>query len=1053
MTGPTAGDRSAGDPPDPAADAGRVAPDPFALRSRDRPLPAHLGRAAAARAGRSRARPAGGTGRRSDRVRRGTATGASGPPGAGDRDRPAGGGGGDRNRRAGAGRRPPWASGAARWGGAGLRAAARGDRVVAGGGGRGWRPPAPGGRRRGAAGRGALAAAGAGPLALVVLLVLVALVVAPGGGALSGGAPRAEPGEAALAEIPRGYLEAYMAAEDEHGVPWPLLAAMGQVLTEHGARSPYDTLRRADDQRYPVVDPPIAPGGDLPAPGGVHDTPAGDEAMAGRLAGQVAAPEAQAVDPGAGDGGLGPLLLSPLVFPRMTVEAAQSVAGSVDALARAMAEAAAGVPGAEEARAEGFADDLSPDAEALWREVVAAAPVVAGDSACLQPGPAAPAPQVVEVVWRCEMLRTPPVVWTPAGAVDGPEARSLLLDEAHAVAAAWSSYGATPCDPAAAHAGVFPLPVTEATDRCDPVANVRTAARLVLDQESRPLAARPGATEWERAAAGWATMPPALGPVGRNRFTTEGPPPDGFAPGAGCRAALGEALDAAAAQGYATFSGLAGFEPRAVDAGAARWDRAFEATAVAPLLAPGAACDPAGARAPALAWLTGELGARQVDGNPHPGLAGAIAYAGWAAGDATPPRPGETGLVPRLHNPRLVAPAVSRPRITGGTVAVSPAAFAERVMATARVYAGLAPAGRVEAAGWEALALIGVPEHAARAYAHALERIGGIEPGCGIDLPYLAAFGAMESGHGTVPVSTATGEADGPAPRAPVVWDPLTGESQPRLLGALLDGSGAGGNRTPHPNELAARDRAFYRQDEPHLRAVGPTQFLPAAWESVRAVADADDDGVADPFNYYDGALATAVKACRDGDGLATDADRRRAALAYNGAGWYADGVMERAAAYRADLAALGHAGGGPGAAPVGGPVTIVEVHGVRVDASIADRFRALVDAARADGLELAAGSGGWRSPERQIELRRAHCGTSGYAVYQMPASRCSPPTARPGTSLHERGLAVDFRCGGEPIGRQDRSNPCVAWLSAHAARFGFYNLPSEAWHWSVTGG
>src|SRR5690606_27794118 len=338
------------------------------------------------------------------------------------------------------------------------------------------------------------------------------------------------------------------------------------------------------------------------------------------------------------------------------------------------------------------------------------------------------------------------------------------------------------------------------------------------------LASRPGETEWERAAAGWATMPPALGPAGGNRFTAEGPPPDGFAPPAGCRAALVGVLDAAA-QGFATFSGLAGFDPRAVDAADARWDRAFEATAVAPLLAPGGACDPGGARAPALAWLAGELAARQVDGNPDPGLAGAIAYAGWAAGGATPPRPGATGLVARLHNPRLAAAPVARPRITGGTVAASPAAFAERVVATARAYAGLAPAGPVETTGWEALVVLGVPEHAARAYAHALERIGAIEPGCGIDLPYLAAFGAMESGHGTVPVATAAGEADGPAPRAPAVWDPLTGNSQPRLLGTLLDGRGAGGNRTPHPNDLAARDRAFYRQDEPYLRAVGPTQF------------------------------------------------------------------------------------------------------------------------------------------------------------------------------------------------------------------------------------
>ena len=41
--------------------------------------------------------------------------------------------------------------------------------------------------------------------------------------------------------------------------------------------------------------------------------------------------------------------------------------------------------------------------------------------------------------------------------------------------------------------------------------------------------------------------------------------------------------------------------------------------------------------------------------------------------------------------------------------------------------------------------------------------------------------------------------------------------------------------------------------------------------------------------------------------------------------------------------------------------------------------------------------------------VRRANCGSSNYAIYQMPASACSPPTARPGTSMHEQGLAIDF--------------------------------------------
>ena len=56
------------------------------------------------------------------------------------------------------------------------------------------------------------------------------------------------------------------------------------------------------------------------------------------------------------------------------------------------------------------------------------------------------------------------------------------------------------------------------------------------------------------------------------------------------------------------------------------------------------------------------------------------------------------------------------------------------------------------------------------------------------------------------------------------------------------------------------------------------------------------------------------------------------------------------------------------------------------------------------------------------------------------------PPTARPGTSMHEQGLAIDFdHCN-------SHSTSCGRWLNRHAASFGFYNLPSEPWHFSVNG-
>jgi LAS superfamily LD-carboxypeptidase LdcB len=94
---------------------------------------------------------------------------------------------------------------------------------------------------------------------------------------------------------------------------------------------------------------------------------------------------------------------------------------------------------------------------------------------------------------------------------------------------------------------------------------------------------------------------------------------------------------------------------------------------------------------------------------------------------------------------------------------------------------------------------------------------------------------------------------------------------------------------------------------------------------------------------------------------------------------------------------------------------------------------------------------GGYRNPQEQIDLRRAHCGPTDYDIYEAPSSACSPPTARPGTSQHEQGLAIDFTCnGGGAI--SGSGSVCFQWLDANAASYGFYNLPSEPWHWSTTG-
>jgi hypothetical protein len=142
--------------------------------------------------------------------------------------------------------------------------------------------------------------------------------------------------------------------------------------------------------------------------------------------------------------------------------------------------------------------------------------------------------------------------------------------------------------------------------------------------------------------------------------------------------------------------------------------------------------------------------------------------------------------------------------------------------------------------------------------------------------------------------------------------------------------------------------------------------------------------------------------------------------------------------------------GGDSGPAPViPGPIGgIVSVRGIMVSSSIAGQLEGLLSAASAAGFNLSGG--GYRDPSAQIETRKRNCGTSNYAIYHMPPSQCSPPTARPGQSMHEQGLAIDFTHNGSII--SSRSSAAFQWLASNAGGFGFRNLPSEPWHWSTNG-
>ncbi len=146
-------------------------------------------------------------------------------------------------------------------------------------------------------------------------------------------------------------------------------------------------------------------------------------------------------------------------------------------------------------------------------------------------------------------------------------------------------------------------------------------------------------------------------------------------------------------------------------------------------------------------------------------------------------------------------------------------------------------------------------------------------------------------------------------------------------------------------------------------------------------------------------------------------------------------------------------------------PEGIVSIGSAQVCRTIAENVQKLFSEAASSGINLSV-QGSWRPPERQIALRKQNCGSTEYDIYTKPSGQCKPPTAIPGTSNHEKGLALDLGIGGasfcynvaKTVSAQTScasGNAGYNWLKANAAKYGLYNnisLTKEAWHWSTTG-
>jgi membrane-bound lytic murein transglycosylase B len=213
-------------------------------------------------------------------------------------------------------------------------------------------------------------------------------------------------------------------------------------------------------------------------------------------------------------------------------------------------------------------------------------------------------------------------------------------------------------------------------------------------------------------------------------------------------------------------------------------------------------------------------------------------------------------------------PSVRAPQSVGPPVAETPTGTTTGQVTDA------APPVRVDPAWAERAArAAGIPVRAIEAYAVANLVIAAEQPECGIGWNTLAGIGAIESDHGRHDGAELGGD----------------GYPQPAIRGPALDGDGVAA--------IPDTDGGRWDGDASWDRAVGPLQFIPDTWS--RWGADANGDGIADPNQIDDAALAAARYLCASGPMRSVDG-WRAAIFSYNHLDSYVDDVAAVANRYAA---------------------------------------------------------------------------------------------------------------------------------------------------------
>ncbi|MFJ5665800.1 lytic transglycosylase domain-containing protein [Micromonospora sp. C32] len=170
-------------------------------------------------------------------------------------------------------------------------------------------------------------------------------------------------------------------------------------------------------------------------------------------------------------------------------------------------------------------------------------------------------------------------------------------------------------------------------------------------------------------------------------------------------------------------------------------------------------------------------------------------------------------------------------------------------------------------------AVTAIPVVALQAYAYAELVLAQTNRACQLSWTTLAAIGHVESGHGS-----ANGATLGP-----------DGRALPEIKGQPLDGQGG-------RSRILDTDQGQLDGDRVYDRALGPMQFIPTTWQEIGA--DADNDGVKNPHDIDDAALAAGQYLCKGGRNMTIPGDWWGAILSYNDVRRYAQAVFDKADEY-----------------------------------------------------------------------------------------------------------------------------------------------------------